>query len=494
MAIAAVLTLAATGMFAADVRRPDLQVRHDAADLKVRPTYSTAPDAPTFVDVAPIVYGNCTTCHRPGQSAPFSLMSYDDVRKRGRTIVDVTSRRYMPPWHASRADGFPEFLDERRLTDAHLDTLTRWVDGGMPLGDASKIPAPPTFPAGWALGEPDLVVTLPRPIAVPAESQDLYRNVTLTVNAPDDRWITAIDYQPSARSVVHHALYFVSPAGVAVGDDEAIPGLGGLARGARAGAAGAGGAGRGRGLLQGRGAQGQAGGALAGAGESSSGLGGWVPGVTPRFYPDGIAQPFPKQSNLILQLHLHPSGKAETENGKIAIYFSKTPPSKSLSGIQVPPVFGFAAGIDIAAGEKRFVIRDSFELPVDVQSYGARGHAHYLAREMKMTAKLPNGKTQGLLWIKDWDFGWQDSYFYKTPFALPKGTKIETEIIYDNSDANPRNPHSPPQAVRWGRGSFDEMGSMTLLIASPPGADGDTLREAQATHFRQQLLRQLMRR
>jgi len=411
---------------------------------------------PTFVDVAPIIYANCTACHRPGQAAPFSLITYDDVKRRGQTIVNVTARRYMPPWHASRADGFPEFRDERRLSDANLETLKQWVAGGMPSGDLTKAPAPPRFPAGWALGAPDLVVSMPRPIAVPAEGPDIYRNVTIAMSAPAERWIRAIEYQPSARSVVHHAQYFVSPAGVAVRDDETIPGVG---------------AGR-----------------AAGAGGETA-LGGWVPGVMPRFYPDDMAQPFPKNSDLVLQIHLHPSGKAEAEDGRLAFYFSKTPPSKSLAGVQVPPMFGFAAGIDIAAGEKRFVIRDTFELPVDVQTYGARGHAHYLAREMTMTATLPNGKTQGLLMINNWDFGWQDSYYFKTPFALPKGTKIETEIVYDNSAANPKNPHSPPQPVRWGRGSFDEMGSMTLIVAAPGGADGDTLRQAQAQHFRQQLLR-----
>jgi hypothetical protein len=194
-----------------------------------------------------------------------------------------------------------------------------------------------------------------------------------------------------------------------------------------------------------------------------------------------------------VQLHLHPSGKAEQENGQLAIYFAKTPPAKSLTGIQVPPMFGFAMGIDIRPGENRYVIKDSFELPVGVEAFGTRGHAHYLAREMKMTAVLPDGTTKGLLWIKDWDFGWQDSYFYKTPFTLPKGTRIDTEIVYDNSDRNPRNPSSPPKEVRWGRGSLDEMGSMTLLVAAPGGADNETLRAAQAQHFRQQLVERAMR-
>jgi hypothetical protein len=423
---------------------------------------------PTFAaDIAPIVFANCVSCHRPGQAGPFSLLSYDDLRRHADEIVDVTSSREMPPWHATRGEGFPEVRDERRLTNEQIAVIKRWVDGGMPSGDLKRTPPPPTFPNGWALGLPDLTLTLPRPIPVPASGPDLYRNVTLAVDLPIDRWITAIDFQPSARSIVHHALFFVAPSDMPVRDDEVVPGLGR--------AIGQGGA--------------QPPGARLGAVDASwGGLGGWVPGVTPKFFPDGIAQPLPSYSNIVMQLHLHPSGKAQQEDGRLAIYFSKTPPSKSLSGVQVPPAFGFAMGIDIPAGDGNYVVRDAFQLPVGVDAYGARGHAHYLGREMKMTARLPTGQTRGLLWISRWDFNWQDTYYFKSPIRLPPGTSIDVEIRYDNSTTNPRNPHSPPERVRWGRESTDEMGSMTLLVAAPSEADGLTLRAAQAQHFRQQLL------
>ena len=434
------------------------------------------PAAPTFAaDIAPIVNQNCVVCHRPGQAAPFSLLTYDDVRKHGRTIADVTARRYMPPWHAARAEGFQEFRDERRLTDAMIATIKNWVDAGMPSGDLAKAPKPPSFPAGWALGAPDLILKLPRPIAVAADGPDQFRNVVLPIDLPDDRWITAIDFEPSARTVVHHALFFVGPASVAVGDGDVLPGLGaGLRQGAARAGGGASTAGR-------------------TSDEAFGGLGGWVPGMTPRFYPDGIAQPLPKHSNLVAQLHLHPSGKAEEEQGQLGIYFAKSAPAKSLSSVQVPPFFGFAMGIDVPAGEANYVIKDSFTLPVGVEAYGARGHAHYLAHEMKMTATLPDGSTRGLLWIKNWDFAWQDSYFFKSPFTLPAGTRIDTTISYDNSDRNPRNPSSPPVRVKWGRESFDEMGSMTLLVAAPGGQDNQKLRDAQAQHFRQQMIARMRR-
>jgi hypothetical protein len=187
-------------------------------------------------------------------------------------------------------------------------------------------------------------------------------------------------------------------------------------------------------------------------------------------------------------MHLHPSGRAERVSGDLAFYFSKQAPERSLMGVQVPPLFGVAAGIDIPAGEPRFTIRDEITLPVAVEAYGARAHAHYLGREMKMTATLPDGSSRGLLWIGDWDFGWQDTYFFKQPQRLPPGTTLRVELVYDNSTANPRNPHVPPRRVRWGRESTDEMGSMTLLVAPASAAERETLRDAQARHFVQQLV------
>jgi len=414
--------------------------------------------APTFAaDVAPIIYTHCSTCHRPAQAAPFSLLSYEDVKRRATLIVAATGRRYMPPWHATPAPGFPEFRDDRRLADPDIATIKTWVDAGMPAGDLTTAPKPPAFPDGWALGTPDIELTYPVTIDVPADGPDLYRNVVLPLDRPDDAWVTAVDFEPGARKVVHHALFFAGPADAFTpgGGDNAFPGL---------------------------------------RGGAMPSLGGWVPGMTPRFFPDGIAQPLPAHSNLIVQLHLHPSGRPEHERGRLAIYLAKQPPAKRLNSLQVPPMFGFAMGIDIPPSEKRYTIRDSFVLPVDVEAYGARGHAHYLAHDMKMTATLPDGSTRGLLWISDWDFGWQDSYFFKTPLTLPKGTRIDTEIVYDNSELNMRNPNSPPKRVKWGLGTLDEMGSMTLLITTSSRQDDRMLRQISTQHFRQQLAAMFLQR
>ncbi len=433
---------------------------------------TVTPAAPTWAsDVAPIIYKNCTPCHRPGQIAPFPLLAYDDAKARADAIVDMTARRKMPPWPPVQADGFPELRDERRLKPADIATLKAWVSGGMPIGEVARIPRPPVYPVGWRLGVPDMILSLPAPVLVPVDGGDLYRNLTLNLDLPIDRGIVAIDYEPSARGVVHHALFFIEPADVQVSETDLLPGLG-------------------RALLLGAG-QTDASSRITSADDAWGGLGGWVPGTTPKFFPDGIAQRLPSHSNIVMQLHLHPSGKEEREDGKVALYFAKASGSKALTGIQVPPAFGYAAGLDIPAGESRFVIKDSFTLPVDVEAHGARGHAHYLGREMKMTATLPNRSTRGLLWIDDWDFAWQDSYFFKSPVRLPKGTRIDVEIAYDNSKENPRNPNSPPARVRWGRGSRDEMGSMTLLVVPPSPEAARQLRAAQAQHFREQLAKRL---
>lgn len=426
---------------------------------------------PTWAsDVAPIIYKNCSPCHRPGQPAPFSLLSYDDVKSRVEAIIDVTGRRYMPPWPPAAAEGFPELADDRRLKAGDLATLKAWAAANMPVGEIARAPSPPTYPVGWWLGVPDMILSLPAPVVVPADGDDIYRNLTLNLDLPIDRSIVAIDYQPTARAVVHHALFFVEPSDVQVTDGDLLPGLG-------------------RALLLGRGLE--SGSRLTSADDAWGGLGGWVPGVTPRFFPEGIAQRLPRHSNIVMQLHLHPSGKEEREDGKLALYFAKASAPKSLTGIQVPPAFGYAAGLDIPAGEKRFVVKDSFTLPVDVEAYGARGHAHYLGREMKMTAALPNRSPRGLLWIDDWDFAWQDSYYFRSPVKLPKGTRIDVELVYDNSKENPRNPNSPPARVRWGLGSHDEMGSMTLLVVAPSAEAARQLRAAQAQHFREQLAKRL---
>jgi hypothetical protein len=402
--------------------------------------------------VAPILYENCVTCHRPGEAAPFSLISYDDVRKKGKQIAKVTGSRYMPPWHA--AHGYGDFAGERRLTDAQIATLADWVKQGMPEGDPGRMPKLPAFPEGWHLGTPDLVVKMPASYELPASGPDVYRNFVIPTHLTENKWVRAVEFRPGARKAVHHALFAYDASGAAAKQDgkDGQPGFGGM------GTAGIGGTSGGTGPL-----------------------GGWAVGATPVFLPPGVALPLPKGADIVLQMHFHLTGKPETEQSTLGLYFTDTPPERRLWSVQVPALFGFGAGIDIPPGEKNYVIDDSLTLPADMKALFVGAHAHYLAKEMKATATLPDGTTQPLLWIQDWDFNWQDRYIYKTPVALPKGTRIDVRLVYDNSADNPRNPNpSAPKRVTWGEQSFDEMGSVNLAMQALRKEDESIVQKALA--------------
>ncbi len=390
----------------------------------------------TFTEhIAPIIFNNCASCHRPGEAAPFPLLNYADVKKRARLIAEVTGEKFMPPWHADA--GYCEFLDERRITDDQAGMLQQWYAEGAVEGNPAKLPALPKFPEGWQLGKPDFVVKMSEVYTVPVEGQDIYRYFAIPLNLTEDKWVKAIEFRPSARSAVHHCLFFLDTTGKAVKMDEADP---------EPGYNGGGGGGRGF--------------------QMSGGIGGWAVGGNPRALPEGLAWRVPKGADLVLQTHFHPSGKAEKEQSVIGFYFADGPPKQTFADIQLPPIFGAISGIDIPAGEKHYVVKDSFVLPIDVEAFAVNGHAHHLAKTVDMIATLPDGQQKTLMKISDWDFAWQEQYTYKHPIPLPKGTRIDSELVYDNSADNPKNPTVPPVRVRWGRMSSDEMGCGILHVVA----------------------------
>jgi mono/diheme cytochrome c family protein len=400
--------------------------------------------------IAPIIYQNCSPCHRPGEAAPFSLLSYSNVVRKAKTIAKVTASRSMPPWKAEPAS-FP-YRDERRLTDDQIALIQTWVQQGLTQGKAGDETAPPKFDSGWQLGEPDLVVEMPAAFHVPADGPDIYRNIPVQLGLTEDKWVTAIDMKPSARAVVHHVLYFADGNGRVHEKPQqgSEPGFSGMR-----------------------------------AGGASIPLGGWAIGAQPNFYPDGLALRVPKGSDLVVQYHFHPTGKPEAEKSRIGFYFAKKPPERTLLRVQVPPHYSLFSGLDIPAGEKDFVIRDSYTLPAAADGVGVSAHAHYLATQLKMTATLPGGEVKTLLLIKDWDFAWQDRYFFKDFVPLPKGTRLDAEIHWDNSADNPHNPSSPPIHVTWGEESKDEMGSISLIAVPHNESDLATLRDDISQHSRQ---------
>ena len=402
--------------------------------------------------IAPIIFNNCTTCHRKGEAAPFAFMNYNDVRKRGKLIAEVTKRKFMPPWHAESVDY--KFQGERGLTDKQISMLGKWVESGMAEGDKEKLPTLPKFTAGWQLGKPDLVVKMIEPYPVPAEGRDIYRSFVIPLGIKQDKWVKAVEFKPGEPSVVHHSLFRYDNTGRARSLDarSSIPGFSGMGNGDALG---------------------------------PRSLGGWAVGGGARFLPEGLAYRLPKGSDLILDMHFHLSGKPEKEVSTVGIYFTDEPPTSSFSAIQMPPKFGALSRVDIPAGEKEYTVKDSFVVPIDVEAFAISSHAHYLGKELKMTATFPDGKTKELLWIKDWDFSWQEQYNYTDMISVPKGTRLDATVLWDNSSDNPNNPSSPPRRVRWGLQSTDEMGSMTLMVKPKRSRDLGALRSAMAQHARE---------
>jgi hypothetical protein len=397
----------------------------------------------TFAEqIAPIVHAHCASCHRRGEAAPFPLLSFGDVRKRAKMVRAVVESKLMPPWHPD--DDCGPFLEENRLSKEQIETIGRWVDAGMPEGDPAKTPEPPAFPDGWQLGEPDLVVSMKDPFEVRAAGPDIYRNFVIPLHLTEDRWVSAIEVRPAARAVVHHILFFLDDTGHARAQDGKTdtPGFGGMNL------------------------------------RNSGTLGGWAVGQVARRLPEDLAMALPKESDLVLQTHFHPSGKLERETTTIGIHFAKKPPTRSLLPLQLPAFFGRFANLDIPPGEKAFKIRGSKKLPVDVDLISVGGHAHFVCKSMTAVAKLPDGTTRKVFGISAWDFDWQGRYTWAKPPRLPKGSTLEAELVYDNSDDNPNNPNRPPKRITWGLQSTDEMGAITFVVSPAKESDVDELRRA----------------
>jgi hypothetical protein len=396
-------------------------------------------------DVAPILYRNCIPCHRSGEVAPFPLVSYTDAAKRSSLIAQVTASRYMPPWKP--ASGHGDFEGARSLTQAEIDTIGRWAASGAPKGNPTDLPLLPATHR-TKLPQPDFTVRMPKPFTIPVEGPDIYRCFVIPLGLSEDRYVDSIEFRPGNNKVVHHALFFLDRSGVAR-KKETEPGSGYECFGAP-------------GFLPG------------------AGLGGWSPGSPPIRMPAGVSAVLGRKSDLVLQLHFHPTGKPETEQATIAFTFTNETPQRRLMDIPLGSRL-----IDIPPGEKAYKVTDHFTLPVDVDAIGIIPHAHYICKEIKGVARLPDGSTRWLILIRDWDFNWQEHYRYRQPMRLPEGTRLEMEFTYDNSAGNPRNPSHPPRRVRWGPGSTDEMAGLHVQVLAA--------RESDAAELAQSLWGKMMR-
>lgn len=410
-------------------------------------------------NIAPILYENCAPCHRPAGPAPFPLLSFADARKRARQIVSVTRSRAMPPW-LPMAD-YGEFVGARRLEDDEVALLRRWVKDGLAEGDAADLPPRPVWSDGWFLGTPDLTLALPQSYTLPAEGPDRYRNFVIPVPPGGTRWIEAVEIVPRNARVVHHARLLVdrTPASRRADADDTEPGYAGMTWGNA---------------------------------ETPDGiLVGWTPGKVPLPPTPGMAWRLDDRTDLVLQLHLVPSGKPEEVQVQIGLHFAQGPPTLHPFALLLS-----SRAIDIPAGESDYRVRDTYTLPVDVDVVGIYPHAHYLAEDMNVYARLPDGSRRWLLRIEDWDFNWQDEYHYARPLALPRGTVLHMDYVYDNSDDNPQNPSDPPRRVSYGPWTTDEMAELMLQVLPASAADLELLRADAERHkvedaiaYRRELLR-----
>lgn len=404
---------------------------------------------PTFSrDIAPILFEDCASCHRPDGIAPFSVLSYDDVRPIAERIAAVTEDRSMPPWLP--APGGPALRNDPSLSPGEIELIAQWVQAGAPEGDPDDLPDPPRT-GGWQLGEPDLVVEMPEPYLLPSVSRDVFRNFVVPIPNSSARYVRAVEFRPESERVspdgsaagrapmpVHHAVLRVdtTPSSRRMDALDPEPGYeGGMSSVTRAEAP--------RGFFM-----------------------GWTPGKRPHPLPEGMAWRLDPGTDLVIEMHLQPMPRPQLVSARVGFHFTDRAPTRTPTKVMINSL-----AIDIPAGDSAYVVESSQEFPVDVEVLALYPHAHFLGEEMDIFAVLPDGSRRELLRIDDWNFNFQDLFRYVDPIALPRGSVLHMRYVYDNSSANPQNPHDPPRRVGFGLQSTDEMAELHLQVLPRDSAD-----------------------
>jgi len=377
-----------------------------------------APEPPTFnKEVVRILQENCQSCHRPGDIAPFPLISYNDAVAMATQIKIMTQLRKMPPWKP--AEGAGDFVGVRRLSQRDINTLTQWVDAGMPKGRPEDLPPPLEAKGDWVLGQPDLVLSMPKPFTPPFD-RDEYRCFSIPVPSANDLWISTIDFRPGDRATVHHIVQYLDLTGASAKLDKDGSGFTCF------------------------------GGPLV---DDAEVVGAWSPGARPVPLPEGTAVRIPKGARILMQVHYHPHfGKVGVDQTAVGLYFAKTEVKKQLRYDAV-----YNTRLFIPAGAANQKVEASATLDADIEIVSIYPHMHLLGQRMRVDATLPDGTVVPMINIPQYEFQWQGSYVYRSPVKLPRGTTLHIEAWYDNSDNNLQNPNSPPKDVRWGEASTDEM-------------------------------------
>jgi len=375
--------------------------------LAVAPS-ATAGDITFTKDVAPILNENCVTCHRAGEAVPFTLTSYEEIRPWAKSIRKMVDSRLMPPWHADAAIG--KWKNDRRLSEEDINTIVAWIDQGARRGDPNDLPPALTFEEGWKIGEPDAVFSIPEQV-LPADLEDEYRYVPIPTGFKEDRWIQSVETRPGNMEVVHHVIIFTASPQALVGG---------------------GGDGFGSGL--------------------GGGLGGFAPGSSVMKMSEGQGLKIPAGSLLVLQIHYHKEpGTIERDITTVGLKFAD---------YEVKKEFRFGAigneGFRIPAGAEYYSVDANFVVQEDIHLEQIVPHMHLRGKDMHVWAKYPDGRTEDILWVPNYDFNWQTFYEFETPLMIPEGTELFAKAHFDNSENNPFNP-DPTKDVTFGLPTTDEM-------------------------------------
>jgi len=367
---------------------------------------------------------NCQNCHRPGNIAPFSLLSYEEARRHAFEIRQAVQSREMPPWKPVGSHGV--FEDERYLTDEQIQTIGKWVDDGILEGDPKDLPPPINFPETWTAGTPEIALQYSQPYPIAPAEKDIYRCFPIDLNTSSDVWVRGYEVLPGNRKVVHHVILFTDSSGASIPLDDADPGPGYTCFG---------GAGFGNGL---------------------GGFGGWAPGAAAQMFPGGSGVLLKAGTRVVMQVHYSVS--------------EITDPSTPLDPVTILPVIN--TRFVIPPNNSHYRVSAILPLISEVELLSIAPHMHLLGKQVTVEAIMPFLQRKQLIRIDDWSFHWQGIYNYKQSIKLPAGTLLVMTAYFDNSVNNPENPHNPPVSVRFGEQTDDEMCIAFLLVKGFGGRAG----------------------
>ena len=367
-------------------------------------------DANWAEHIAPLLFDKCAACHRPGQTAPMSLLTYEETRPWAKSIARQVGSRTMPPWFANPDHG--DFVEDPTLTDQEIELVSDWVRAGAPAGDLSKAPQPPTFTSDWKIGEPDVILTM-EPFQVTDEMEDHYQWVKVENNLDEDRWIKGMEVHATFAEAVHHNLTYLGPPGMT--------------------------------LEQAQGRTGPL---------DLDFVSGWGPGVEPMVYPDGYGKLLPANSTVFFQMHYHKTpgpGTGGLDQTSVGMIFHDEAPENIIQTLWIVD-----PALDIAPGESNYLSTSSFDVEHDALIFNYTPHMHLRGKAMTFTSVHPDGSEHILADIVDYDFNWQLTYTPVEPHPVPAGSTLRVDAAFDNSADNPLNP-DPSIRVTFGEKTTDEM-------------------------------------